>query len=74
MGALRLAQLEPGCNTCCSKFYALKLHWFHSWLKPKCMRVSKSFIVLLKKTKSRLLTKALGPTAFKAYRLLSMGW
>ena len=34
MGALLLAQLEPGQNTPCSKFYALKLHWFRSWLEP----------------------------------------
>jgi hypothetical protein len=30
MGALRLAQLEPGQHTPRSKFYALKLHWFRS--------------------------------------------
>ena len=35
MGTLWLSQLEPGRNTPCSKFYALKLHWFCSWLKPK---------------------------------------
>ena len=48
MGALQLAQLKPGCNTPRSKFYALKIHWFCSWLKPKCI---KSFIVLLKHKK-----------------------
>ena len=30
MGALRLAQLEPGRTTPRSKFYALKLHWLDS--------------------------------------------
>jgi hypothetical protein len=35
MGALKLSHLEPGRNTPHSKFYALKLHWFRSWLKPK---------------------------------------
>jgi hypothetical protein len=32
MGALKLAKLEPGRNTPRSKFYAIKLHWFRSWL------------------------------------------
>ena len=71
MGALRLAQLEPGRNTPRSKFYALKLHWFCSWLKPK-------FIEIINcpthDQKADFLTKSLGPTMFKACRILSMGW
>ena len=31
-GALKLANLEDGRNTPRSKFYALRLHWFRSWL------------------------------------------
>ena len=30
IGALRLSQLEPGCNAPRLKFYALKLHRFRS--------------------------------------------
>lgn len=33
-GALTLAKLEPGLHTPRSKFYAIKLHWFSSWLNP----------------------------------------
>ena len=71
MGALRLAQLEPGRITPCSKFYALKLHWFRSWLKPKNIEI---IHCPTQAQKANFLTKALGPTAFKACRLLSMGW
>jgi len=34
VGALTLANLEPGLITRRSKFYAIKYHWFHSQLKP----------------------------------------
>jgi hypothetical protein len=27
--------MEPGRTTPRSKFYAIKYHWFRSWLKPK---------------------------------------
>ena len=39
MGALILAKLEPGCHTPHSKFYAIKLHWFRSWLIPKLIEI-----------------------------------
>ena len=71
MGALRLAQLEPGRNTPHSKFYALKLYWFCSWLKPKAIEIVHC---PTKDQKADFLTKPLGPTLFKACRLLSMGW
>jgi hypothetical protein len=71
MGALRLAQLEPGRNTPRSKFYALKLHWFRSWLKPKEIEI---IHCPTKDQKADYLTKPLGPTMFEACRLLSMGW
>ena len=71
MGALRLSQLEPGRNTPCSKFYALKLHWFCSWLKPKYIKI---IHCPTQQQKADFLTKALGSTAFRACRLLSMGW
>ena len=71
MGALRLAQIEPGRNIPCSKFYALKLHWCWSWLKPKAIEIVHC---PTKDQKADFLTKPLGPTLFKACRLLSMGW
>ena len=70
-GALRLAQLEPGQNTPRSKFYALKLHWFWSWLKPKLIEI---IHCPTQDQKADFLTKPLGPTMFKACRILSMGW
>ena len=39
MVPLHVTQLEPGCNTPCSKFYSFKLHWFRSSLKPKCIEI-----------------------------------
>lgn len=38
-GALILANLEPKQHTPQSKFYTQKLHWFHSWLKPKQIEI-----------------------------------
>jgi hypothetical protein len=71
MGALRLAQLEPGQHTPRSKFYALKLHWFRSWLKPRAIEI---IHCPTKDQKADFLTKPLGPTLFEACRFLSMGW
>jgi hypothetical protein len=71
MGALRLAQLEPGQHTPRSKFYALKLHWFRSWLKPKEIEIIHCPTAY---QKADYLTKPLGPTLFEACRFLSMGW
>jgi hypothetical protein len=33
-GALCLAKMEPGRHTPWLRFYAIKHHWFRSWLKP----------------------------------------
>jgi len=71
MGALKLAHLEPGQNTPRSKFYALKLHWFRSWLKPKQIEI---IHCPTKDQKADFLTKPLARTAFEACRFLSMGW
>jgi hypothetical protein len=71
MGALRLAQLEPGQHTPRSKFYALKLHWFRSWLTPREIEIKHCPTA---DQKADYLTKPLGPTLFEACRLLSMGW
>ena len=44
-GALILAKLEPGRHTVGSKFYALWLHWFRSWIVP--INIEMQFIVSL---------------------------
>ena len=72
-GALKLGNLEEGRNTPRSKFYALRLHWFRSWLHRPAGDIGIEFI----KTdlqKADMLTKSLGPSSFKANRMLSMGW
>jgi hypothetical protein len=71
MGALRLAKLEPGQHTPRSKFYALKLHWFRSWLVPRQIEIIHCPTA---DQKADYLTKPLGPTLFEACRFLSMGW
>ena len=70
-GALILAKLEPGRHTVRSKFYALRLHWFRSWIIPNDIEIQ--FIASLDQ-KADFLTKALSPRVFKANRKLSMGW
>ena len=77
LGALKLANLEPGRHTPRSKFYGLKLHWFRSWLKPNAFHnIDKINIVhcSTEQQKADILTKALVPIKFKACRKLSMGW
>jgi hypothetical protein len=41
IGALTLANLEPGRMTPRSKFYAIKYHWFRSHLKPNRVEIKK---------------------------------
>ena len=70
-GALILATLEPGRHTPRSKFYAIKLHWFRSWLNPK------SIVIIFcptKEQKADFLTKPLTKDVFQSNRKLSMGW
>ena len=71
IGALTLAKLEPGRHTPRSKFYALRLHWFRSWLKPREIEI---IHVSTKDQKADYLTKPLTAQLFKNNRLLSMGW
>ena len=71
IGALTLAKLEPGRHTPRSKFYALRLHWFRSWLKPREIEIVH---VSTKDQKADYLTKPLTAQLFKNCRLLSMGW
>ena len=70
-GALRLGQMEPGRNTPRSKFYAIKHHWFRSWLKPQEIELK---YIESKKQKADILTKSLGTFDFEANRKLSCGW
>ena len=70
-GALRLAQMEPGRNTPRSKFYAIKHHWFRSWLKPKEIELE---YIESKKQKADILTKSLPCADFERCRFLSCGW
>ena len=70
-GALILANLEPGRHTPRSKFYALRLHWFRSWLIPKSIEIQ---FVSTHFQKADYLTKPLNPAHFQRNRSLSMGW
>ena len=70
-GALALANLEPGRNTPRSKFYALKYHWFRSWLKPKEIELQ---YIDTKDQKADMFTKSLGTAEFRRARQLTCGW
>jgi hypothetical protein len=71
MGALRLASMEPGRNTPRSKFYAIKFHWFRSWLKPRAIELQ---YIDTKQQKADFLTKSLSTAEFERNRFLSCGW
>ena len=71
MGAFRHAQLEPDRSTPCSKYYALKLHWSRSWLKPKKIEITHC---PTKAQTSNFMTKLLRLPMFKTFSLLLMGW
>ena len=71
-GALILANLEPGRHTIRSKFYALKLHWFRTWIAGR--NNVKIVFVTTELQKADFLTKAMAPEPFKRNRALSMGW
>ena len=66
-----LANLVPGRVTPRSKFYALKMHWFRSWLKPNEIEIA---YINTKLQKADMLTKSLSTTDFEVNRKLSMGW
>ncbi len=70
-GALSLAQLEPGRTTPRSKFYAIKMHWFRSWLKPNEIELQ---YIESEYQKADMFTKALPVASFEANRFLSCGW
>ena len=71
MGALTLANMEPGQMTPRSKFYAIKYHSFRSHLKPNKISVEK---IATDKQCADILTKGLTQTTFKNIRKLLCGW
>jgi Reverse transcriptase (RNA-dependent DNA polymerase) len=71
LGALRLAQMEPGRNTPRSKFYAIRYHWFRSHLKPNEIELQYIDTSL---QKADMLTKSLPANTFEFNRKLSCGW
>ena len=70
-GALILAELDPWRHTPRSKFYALRLHWFQSWIQARSIKVE---FIQTDKQKADFLTKAPPTAVFKRNRMLSMGW
>ena len=71
VGALTLANLEPGQNTPRSKFYDSKVHWFRSYLKPNHIEVKK---IDTKYQLADLFTKPLLRDTFQFLRKLLIGW
>mmetsp|Transcript_26713 Transcript_26713/g.63708 ORF Transcript_26713/g.63708 Transcript_26713/m.63708 type:complete len:111 (-) Transcript_26713:138-470(-) len=71
MGALTLAKLEPGRSTPRSKFYAIKMHWFRSHLKPSEIELE---YIDTKEQKADIFTKALSTAEFFRARKLTCGW
>jgi hypothetical protein len=72
MGALTLATLEPGRCTPGSKhyYYAVKMHWFRSYLKPNHIEIMK---INTKEQRADILTKGLRPEVFERIRKLLCG-
>ena len=66
-----LANLEPGRGTSRTKFFAIKLHWFRSYLKPNHIEVKR---IDSCQQKADILTKGLGKSKFEEIRLLLCGW
>jgi hypothetical protein len=71
-GALRLAQMEPGRHTPRSKFYAIKHHWFRSWLKPN--EIELKCIKSAEQQKADTLTRLLSIATFEINQEISCGW
>jgi hypothetical protein len=69
--ALSLAKLEPGRHTSRSKFYAIKYHWFRSWLKPKVIELE---CIDTKNQKADTFTKSLVTAPFLHVQKLTCGW
>ena len=62
-----LANLDPGRGTSRTKFFAIKLHWFRSHLKPNNIEVKK---IDSCEQKADILIKGLGKKKFETIRML----
>jgi hypothetical protein len=71
VGALTLANLEPGRMTPRSKHYALKYHWFREHVHAKHVKIVK---IDSKNQLGDIFTKGLPRPAFEHLRRLLMGW
>jgi hypothetical protein len=71
VGALTLANLEPGRMTPRSKHYALKYHWFREHVHAKRVKIVK---IDSKNQLGDIFTKGLPRPAFEHLRRLLMGW
>ena len=71
MGALTLANLDPGQNTTRSKFYNSKVHWFRSHLKPNQIKVTK---IDTKAQRADIFTKSCLRDVFERLCKMLMGW
>ena len=70
-GALKRAKLEPNRHTTRSKFYALKLHWFRSWLEPN--KINLVFCPTEEQI-ADILTKSPATSVFQNCCKMLMGW
>jgi len=73
MGALQLAQMQPGQYTPRSKHYAVKYHWFRSHLSNTSNRTTVQYIES-RFQKADALTKSLSIDLFRSIRKLLCGW
>ena len=71
VGALTLANMEPGRVTPRSKFYAIKYHLFRSHLKPNKITVEK---IATDQQRADIFTKGLTHGIFQNIRKLLCGW
>ena len=71
VGALTLANLEPGRNTSRSKHFTIKLHWFRESLKPNGIEILK---IESKDQIADILTKGVTKDLFSVLRKMLIGW
>jgi hypothetical protein len=74
VGALSLANLEPGGSTPRSKHYAVKLHWFRSKLTSDGPHPIKVVQIVTDLQRADILTKGLTKIKFQAIRKLLCSW
>ena len=73
MGALTLAQNEPGQHTVRSKFYDVRVHWFRE--HPHAPNSNMSVLKIDTKDQlADLFTKPLPRETFECLRMMLMGW